>query len=97
MNKYLSIAKTSFKQESKTYLNSLTSVVSFFIMIYIFQQLWQFIYGGSGYGKTHLIQAIGNEIHDKYPDMNVLYVTIEQFYGDFVYSIQNKKLEKLIP
>ena len=52
-----------------------------------------FIYGGSGYGKTHLIQAIGNEIHDKYPDMNVLYVTIEQFYGDFVYSIQNKKLE----
>ena len=52
-----------------------------------------FIYGGSGYGKTHLIQAIGNEIHNKYPDMNVLYVTIEQFYGDFVSSIQNKKLE----
>lgn len=52
-----------------------------------------FLYGGSGYGKTHLIQAIGNEIHNKYPNMNVLYVTIEQFYGEFVHSIQNKKLE----
>lgn len=52
-----------------------------------------FLYGGSGYGKTHLIQAIGNEICNKYPNMNVLYVTIEQFYGEFVYSIQNKKLE----
>ncbi len=53
-----------------------------------------FLYGGSGYGKTHLIQAIGNEIHDRYPDMNVLYVTIEQFYGEFVASIRNKKLEE---
>lgn len=52
-----------------------------------------FLYGGSGYGKTHLIQAIGNEIHSKYPNMNVLYVTIEQFYGEFVNSIQSKKLE----
>ena len=52
-----------------------------------------FLYGGSGYGKTHLIQAIGNEIHNRYPNMNVLYVTIEQFYGEFVSSIQNKKLE----
>lgn len=52
-----------------------------------------FIYGGSGFGKTHLIQAIGNEIHEKYPKMNVLYITIEQFYTDFVSSIRNKKLD----
>lgn len=52
-----------------------------------------FIYGGSGYGKTHLIQAIGNEIHNLHPEMNILYVTIEQFYGDFVYSLQKKKLD----
>lgn len=50
MNKYLSIYKTSFRQESKTIANSLTSVVSFVVIIYIFQQLWQFIYGGSGGG-----------------------------------------------
>lgn len=50
MNKYLSIFKTSFKQESKTITNSLTSVVSFVVIIYIMQQLWQFIYGGNGTG-----------------------------------------------
>ncbi len=44
MAKYLSICKTSFKQESKTVVNSLTSVVSFVVIIYIFQQLWQYIY-----------------------------------------------------
>ena len=50
MNKYVSIYKTSLKQESKTIGNSLTSVVSFVVIIYIFKQLWQFIYGGSGGG-----------------------------------------------
>lgn len=50
MSKYLSIFRTSFRQESKTLANSLTSVVSFIVIIYIFQQLWQFIYGGSGGG-----------------------------------------------
>ena len=51
MNKYLSIYKTSLKQESKTIGNSLTSVISFVVIIYIFQQLWQFIYGGNGGGS----------------------------------------------
>jgi len=51
MNKYFSIYKTSLKQESKTLGNSITSVVSFIVIIYIFQQLWQFIYGGSGGGN----------------------------------------------
>lgn len=50
MNKYLSICRTSFNQESKTIANSLTSVVSFIVIIYIFQQLWQFIYGGTSGG-----------------------------------------------
>ena len=49
MNKYFSIFGTSLRQESKTLVNSITSVVSFIVIIYIFQQLWQFIYGsGSG-------------------------------------------------
>lgn len=49
-----------------------------------------FIYGGSGLGKTHLIQAIGNEIHERYPDKKVLYVTIEQFYHEFVEAMRKK-------
>ena len=48
MNKYLSIFKTSFRQESKTLGNSITSVVSFAVIIYIFKELWYFIYGGGG-------------------------------------------------
>ena len=49
-----------------------------------------FIYGGPGLGKTHLIQAIGNEILERKPNMHVLYITIEQFYHDFVEAMRKK-------
>ena len=49
-----------------------------------------FIYGGPGLGKTHLIQAIGNEILERNPEMRVLYVTIEQFYHEFVEAMRKK-------
>ena len=52
MNKYLTVFKTSFKQESKTLANTLVSVVSFFVIIFIFNELWGYIYGGSGLGNT---------------------------------------------
>jgi chromosomal replication initiator protein len=48
------------------------------------------IYGGAGVGKTHLIQGIGNEIHKQHPELRILYVTIEQFYSDFVNAMKNK-------
>ncbi len=51
MIKYFSIYKTSFKQESKTLANSITSVVSFVVIIYIFNELWSYIYGGNSYGS----------------------------------------------
>jgi chromosomal replication initiator protein len=46
-----------------------------------------FIYGGVGLGKTHLMQAIGNEILAKTPQSKVLYVTSEKFTNEFVQSI----------
>ena len=49
-----------------------------------------FIYGGPGLGKTHLIQAIGNELANRNPNMRILYVTIEQFYHDFVEAMRKK-------
>ncbi len=49
-----------------------------------------FLYGGPGLGKTHLIQAIGNEILEKNPEMRVRYVTIEQFYHEFVEAMKKK-------
>jgi chromosomal replication initiator protein len=50
-----------------------------------------FIYGGTGLGKTHLIQAIGNSVKEKYPNKKVHYMTLEKFATDFVNSLQNNK------
>lgn len=51
MNKYFSIFKTSFKQEMKTLGNSISSVISFAVIIFIFRELWGYIYGGNGGGS----------------------------------------------
>lgn len=48
-----------------------------------------FIYGGSGLGKTHLIQAVGNEIKKISPEKKVLYITLERFMNEYVTSVQN--------
>lgn len=47
-----------------------------------------FIYGKSGLGKTHLMQAIGNKTKELHPEMNVLYVTGEKFTTDFIRSVR---------
>jgi len=49
-----------------------------------------FIYGGVGLGKTHLIQAIGNEIVRKKPDATILYVSAEKFSNDYIQSVRDK-------
>ena len=50
-----------------------------------------FIYGATGLGKTHLIQAVGNTIKEKYPNKKVFYLTLEKFATDFINSLQNNK------
>jgi chromosomal replication initiator protein len=50
-----------------------------------------FIYGGTGLGKTHMIQAVGNSIKTKYPNKKVHYMTLEKFATDFINSLQNNK------
>lgn len=50
-----------------------------------------FLYGGAGLGKTHLMQAIGNEIVRKQPGARVLYTTTEAFVNEFLDSIRFKK------
>ena len=49
-----------------------------------------YLYGGSGLGKTHLIQAIGNEILKQNPKAKVRYLTTEQFYSSYVTAMRNK-------
>ena len=43
-----------------------------------------FVYGGTGLGKTHMIQAIGNTIKNKYPGKKIYYVSLERFAIDYV-------------
>jgi chromosomal replication initiator protein len=50
-----------------------------------------FIYGGTGLGKTHLLQAIGN--YNVELGKTVIYVTIEQFMNDFTFSLRNQNME----
>ena len=47
-----------------------------------------FIYGKSGLGKTHLMHAIGNEIHRRYPHLQIMCITSENFLNLFVQSIR---------
>lgn len=53
-----------------------------------------FIYGGVGLGKTHLMQAVGNDITRKTPDAKIIYVTSERFTNEFVASIQQGKADQ---
>lgn len=54
-----------------------------------------FIYGNTGHGKTHLIQAIGNYIKTNSQDKKVLYVTSERFASDIVSAIQSGKIDQV--
>ncbi|MCJ7829524.1 chromosomal replication initiator protein DnaA [Patescibacteria group bacterium] len=52
-----------------------------------------FIYGGVGLGKTHILQAIGNEILKNFPDKKVKYVPAERFTAGVISSIKNQEME----
>lgn len=53
-----------------------------------------FIYGNTGHGKTHLIQAIGNHIKKDFPQKKVFYLTSERFGSEYFSSLQSNTTQK---
>lgn len=54
------------------------------------------IYGDVGLGKTHLAQAIGNEVLGKFPKKNILYVSTEKFTNQLIQSIKNNAVSDFV-
>jgi chromosomal replication initiator protein len=52
-----------------------------------------FIYGGTGLGKTHLLQAIAAYVAEHSPELAARYVTSETFMNDFINSLRDKRIE----
>jgi chromosomal replication initiator protein len=52
-----------------------------------------FIYGGTGLGKTHLLQAIASYVGEHSRHFSVRYVTSETFMNDFINSLRDKRIE----
>ncbi len=52
-----------------------------------------FICGGTGLGKTHLMHAIANRVHDEHAGARIIYVSAERFTNDFITAIQHHKMD----
>jgi chromosomal replication initiator protein len=52
-----------------------------------------FVYGGVGLGKTHLIQAIGNQLRARAPETKIRYIHAEQYVSDVVRAYQHKAFD----
>jgi chromosomal replication initiator protein len=53
-----------------------------------------FLYGGVGLGKTHLMHAIGHEVHYRFPRKRVVYLTSEQFTNEVISSIATARMHE---
>lgn len=84
-NFYETFANTSALLQAKELVNSFHDNSFPFFPI--------FIHGTSGVGKTHLVNAIGNEVKRKYPQMNIKYLTSKEFLNLYVDALHNSNNE----
>lgn len=55
-----------------------------------------YIYGDSGLGKTHIVQAIGHEVRQRHPELQVLYVSMNKFQAQFQTAYRNGEITDFI-
>ncbi len=55
-----------------------------------------YIYGNSGLGKTHIVQAIGHEVRERHPELQVLYVSMNKFQAQFQTAYKNGEIPDFI-
>ena len=55
-----------------------------------------YIYGDSGLGKTHIVQAIGHEVRQRHPELQVLYVSMNKFQAQFQTAYKNGEIPDFI-
>ncbi len=55
-----------------------------------------YIYGASGLGKTHIVQAIGHEVCQRHPELQVLYVSANKFQAQFTTACKNGEMNEFI-
>ena len=55
-----------------------------------------YIYGASGLGKTHIVQAIGHEVCERHPELQVLYVSTNKFQAQFLTAYKNGEINEFI-
>ena len=55
-----------------------------------------YIYGDSGLGKTHIVQAIGHEVRQRHPELQVLYVSMNKFQAQFQTATKNGEVPDFI-
>ena len=55
-----------------------------------------YIYGDSGLGKTHVAHALGNEVRQRFPELQVLYVAMSKFQAQFQAATINKDIPNFI-
>jgi len=59
---------------------------------YVYNPL--FVFGGVGLGKTHLLNAVGHAIRQKYPDSRICYLSAEQFMNEVITSLRYDKMQE---
>lgn len=52
------------------------------------------VYGNVGLGKTHLVQAVGNHVSERYPDVRVYYTTSDRFTTEYIDAVQVKRINE---